>query len=123
MAGHARDRYFADLDGERLGMLDAQLDRLHTRGLILTDEWLDLRVALTWSQPANLFSFPIETVSQSEAGFEAVYQSSVVMPHWHVTADETGHWDVHIGWSLDRSSVTTNVARPRAVAAALAPPL
>lgn len=122
MAGHARDRYYADSDGERLGMLDAQLDRAHTRGLFLTDDWLDLQVGLTWSIPASLFCFPIETVSQNEGGFEAVYQSSVVMPHWHVTADERGHWEVQIGWTVDRAAATTNVAPQRPVAAALAAP-
>ncbi|MGO9917563.1 MAG: alpha-amylase/4-alpha-glucanotransferase domain-containing protein [Isosphaeraceae bacterium] len=116
MAGHARDRYYADPDGDRLGPLDAQLDRLHTGGLSLTDEWLDLRVALTWTQSASLWCFPIETVSQSEGGFEAVYQSSVVLPHWHVTADETGHWEVVIGWSLSRSIARVNIASPRAAA-------
>jgi 4-alpha-glucanotransferase len=116
MAGHARDRYYADTDGERLGLLDAQLDLLHTGGVILTDEWLDLRVALTWSQSASLWCFPIETVSQSEGGYEAVYQSSVVMPHWHVTADERGHWEVVIGWILSRAAATPNVAALRSAA-------
>ncbi len=122
MAGHARDRYYADPDGDRLGMLDSRLDRDHTRGIVLTDEWLDLRVGLTWSKPASLFCFPIETVSQSEGGFEAVYQSSVVMPHWRLTADESGHWEVHMGWSVDRAAIKTNVARERAVAAAAVVP-
>ena len=30
------------------------------------------------------------------AGFEGVYQSSAVVPHWHVTADDSGLWDVRI---------------------------
>ena len=70
------------------------LDLAHTEGIALTDEWLDLTVGLSWSRPGGLWCFPIETVSQSEGGFEGVYQSSAVVPHWHVTADETGRWDV-----------------------------
>ena len=103
MAGHAPDRYYADLSGSRLGLLDERLDLPHTPGLTLTDEWLDLSVTLSWSQAAGLWCFPIETVSQSEGGFEGVYQSSAVIPHWHVTADEHGRWEVSIRWSLDHA--------------------
>jgi len=31
-----------------------------------------------------VWRFPIETVSMSEAGFERVYQNSVVVPLWEV---------------------------------------
>ena len=101
MAGHADDRYYSDPRGVRLGMLDARIDLAHTEGLSLTDEWLDLAVGLSWSRPGGLWCYPIETVSQSERGFEGVYQSSAVVPHWHVTADETGRWDVQIRLALE----------------------
>jgi alpha-amylase len=102
MAGHVADRYYSDLSGSELGMLDARLDMNHCRGLAVTDEWLDLSIGLTWSKSAGLWCFPIETVSQSEGGFEGVHQSSAVIPHWHATADERGHWDVAIRCRLDR---------------------
>jgi hypothetical protein len=121
MAGHARDRYYSDPDGERLGMLDAFIDRDHTHGLVVTDEWLDLGISLDWSHPASLFCYPVETVSQSEGGFEAVYQSSVVMPHWHITAGEDGRWEVQIVWHVDRAAVKTNTTpSQRATAPVLA---
>jgi alpha-amylase len=103
MAGHAPDRYYADPSGSKLGLLDDRLDLPHTSGLTLTDEWLNLAVALSWSQAAGLWCFPIETVSQSEGGFEGVYQSSAVIPHWHIAADEAGRWEVSIRWSLDQA--------------------
>jgi alpha-amylase len=105
MAGHAHDRYYSDAAGTRLGMLDARLDLFGTAGVTLTDEWLDLSVGLRWSCPAGLWCFPIETVSQSEAGFEAVYQSSAVIPHWLVRADASGRWEVRIRWTIDRFQV------------------
>jgi 4-alpha-glucanotransferase len=77
-------------------MLDSRIDLPHTGGVSLTDEWLDLTAGLSWSRPGGLWCYPIETVSQSEGGFEGVYQSSAVVPHWHVTADETGRWEVQI---------------------------
>jgi alpha-amylase len=101
MAGHAQDRYYSDSHGGRLGMLDSRVDLAHSEGLSLTDEWLELTVGLSWSKPGGLWCYPIETVSQSEGGFEAVYQSSAVVPHWHVTADESGRWEVQIHLALD----------------------
>jgi alpha-amylase len=86
-------------------MLDARLDLPGTAGVTLTDEWLDLTVGLRWSCPAGLWCFPIETVSQSEAGFEGVYQSSAVIPHWLVRADAAGRWEVRIRWTIDRFQV------------------
>jgi 4-alpha-glucanotransferase len=103
MAGHAPDRFYSDSAGNKLGMLDERIDLPDTRGLTVTDQWLDLAVELAWSQSASLWCFPIETVSQSEGGVEGVYQSSAVIPHWHVTADERGRWDVWIRWGIDRT--------------------
>jgi alpha-amylase len=101
MAGHADDRYYADQDGHRLGMLDSRIDRPETVGLSLTDEWLDLAIGLRWSKPADLWCFPIETVSQSEGGFEGVYQSSSVIPRWTIAADDSRRWEVRIRWSIE----------------------
>jgi alpha-amylase len=83
-------------------MLDSTLDIASARGVSLVDEWLDLSIGLGWSQPAGLWCFPIETVSQSESGFEGVYQSSAVIPHWIVAGDESRRWEVRIRWTLDR---------------------
>ncbi len=104
MAGHAPDRFYSDTAGGTLGLLDERLDLPHCRGLTITDQWLDIAVELGWSQAASLWCFPIETVSQSEGGIEGVYQSSAVIPHWHVTPDEHGRWDVWVRWALDRAA-------------------
>jgi alpha-amylase len=86
-------------------MLDARINLDASDGLHLIDEWLDLAVGLGWSQVAGLWCFPIETVSQSEGGFEGVYQSSAVVPHWRIVADASGRWEVRIRWSIDRFRV------------------
>ena len=101
LAGHAHDRYYTDPTGLRLGMLDARLDVERSEGLTLVDEWLDASVGLAWSEPASLWCFPVETVSQSEGGFEGVYQSSAVVPRWAITADASRRWEVRIRWSLE----------------------
>ncbi len=84
----ADDRYFSDFDGNRLGQLGTRFDLIDAFGLSLTDEWLGIEVGLKMSRPTRFWTFPIETVSQSEGGFELVHQSVAVMPHWLVEADK-----------------------------------
>lgn len=102
MAARADDRFYSGPLGERLGSLDAKLDLHDQDGIRLTDEWLDLSVALHWSRSAGLWCFPVETVSQSEGGVEGVYQGSAVIPHWIVAGDASGRWDLKISWTVDR---------------------
>ena len=105
MAGAAMDRYYLDPDGERLGSLDSRLDLPASIGLALVDEWLDLRSALLWSRPASIWTFPIETVSQSEGGFEGVYQGSAIVSRWVLEPDADGRWSVDLRWSLGRAGI------------------
>ena len=99
----ADDRYFRDLDGNRLGQLGTQLDMYDAMGLGLCDEWLGIDAGLKMSRPTHFWTFPVETVSQSEGGFELVHQSTAVLPHWFVTADREGRWAVSMQLSLDTS--------------------
>ena len=57
----------------------------------------------TWRSrgPTGIWTFPIETVSQSEGGFELVHQSVVVLPHWLVQADADGRWTVTMHLAID----------------------
>ena len=60
-------------------------------------------MGLKMSRPSNFWTFPIETVSQSEGGFELVHQSVAVLPHWLVEADKEGRWSVTMQLSMDTS--------------------
>ena len=62
--------------------------------LCLADQWLGIDVRMVADQPTSWWTFPIETVSQSEGGFELVHQSVVVQPHWFVRGDAQGRWSV-----------------------------
>jgi 4-alpha-glucanotransferase len=92
MPPNADDRFFEDRDHKRLGHMGARLDLKKQTHLALNDHWQGINVALQWSVPTDVWTFPIETVSQSEAGFELVHQSTVVMPHWQIKADKNGRW-------------------------------
>jgi alpha-amylase len=99
----ADDRYFSDAGGNRLGQLGTRLDLADVFGLSLTDEWQGIEVGLKMSRKTRFWTFAIETVSQSEGGFELVHQSVAVLPHWIVEADKDGRWSVTMQLSLDTS--------------------
>jgi 4-alpha-glucanotransferase len=118
MPSNAYGRNFLDIDGKVLGQLGEKLNLENAFGLGLTDEWLGLDVGLKMSRPTRFWTFPIETVSQSEGGFELIHQSVVVMPHWTVEADKEGRWSVTMQMSLDTTRAENN-HREEAVAATL----
>jgi alpha-amylase len=105
MPSNAYGRNFLDIDGRQLGQLGSKLNLSNVFGLGLSDEWLQLNVGLKMSRPTHFWTFPIETVSQSEGGFELVHQSVVVLPHWLVEADKEGRWSVTMQMSLDTPRV------------------
>lgn len=92
----ADDRYFSDREGNRLGQLGSKLDLHDSQGLGLSDRWLGIDVGLDIDRPSGIWAFPVETVSQSEGGFELVHQSVCVMPHWIVNGDADGRWAVQM---------------------------
>lgn len=99
----ADDRYFYGHQRQRFGQLGSRLDLSDAAELGLVDEWLGIDVNLGFSRPTGLWTFPIESVSQSEGGFELVHQSVAVLPHWLVEADENGCWSVAIRLAIDTS--------------------
>jgi alpha-amylase len=62
-----------------------------------------LDVGLSLSRKGGIWAFPIQTVSQSEGGFELVHQSTAVLPHWLIEADAQGRWEVTLEMKLDVS--------------------
>jgi 4-alpha-glucanotransferase len=90
----ADDRYYHDGHGQRLGQLGAQLDLPEAMSLNLVDDWLGIDVGLSFNRPTGLWTHPVETVSQSEGGFELVHQSVAVHPHWLLKPDASGRWSV-----------------------------
>ncbi len=100
MPSGADDRFFFDEHGQRLGQLGAKIDRADSTFFGLIDQWLGVNVQLATNRPTQFWAFPVETVSQSEAGFELVHQSVCVMPHWIVQGDIEGRWSVQLQVSI-----------------------
>ncbi|MCA9117183.1 MAG: DUF1926 domain-containing protein, partial [Planctomycetaceae bacterium] len=117
MAAGANDRYYYDSDGRQLGQLgtDQELPACERLGLI--DEWLGLDTAIESSIPACIWAMPIETISQSEGGFELVHQSCAVLPHWEIVADDSGRWSVTLRLLVDTSAAQARQLSELAVTA------
>lgn len=111
MPAGASDRYYYGDSGQSLGTLDSRLSTSPISRFGLVDEWLGVDVALESSQPAGFWTFPIQTVSQSESGFELVHQSCAVVPHWQFLAPDDGHWTVRLCLSID-----TTISQARSLA-------
>lgn len=83
LAGNADDRYY-QMDGQipedhhlaSFGVLKG-IERVS-----LIDKSIGLIIGIHAHQRADVWRFPIETASNSEAGFEKVYQSSVLFLNW-----------------------------------------
>ena len=83
LTGSSFDRYYRsddrDLGNIPLGTMGCDDGLTH---LALRDDWQELECGFRFEDPARVFRFAIETVSQSEAGQERVYQGSIVTPSW-----------------------------------------
>ncbi|REK12026.1 MAG: DUF1926 domain-containing protein [Planctomycetota bacterium] len=111
------DRYFYGHERQRFGQLGAWLDLNDAAELGLVDEWLGVDVNLAFSRPSGIWTFPVESVSQSEGGFELVHQSVVVQPHWMVQGDENGAWSVSMHLAIDTSLAESRREQPQPQAA------
>ena len=54
--------------------------------------WLDVRAGLAFAKETDVWIVPIQTVSHSEAGFEAVYQATAFMPRWNLKLKPGDTW-------------------------------
>jgi alpha-amylase len=77
----SNDRQLAD------GSLNAPIDDRPLKQLSVHDDHRKTIVDFAWSEPMDLWRYPVETVSQSEAGFERNYQCSCFLWHTLITLD------------------------------------
>ncbi|MDB5098792.1 MAG: alpha-amylase [Cyanobacteria bacterium RYN_339] len=93
-AGSGQERAFYSAAGRQIepSGLGAMAHDESIREIGVRDETLGLAVHMSWSEEANLWRFPVETVSRSESGYERVYQSSVLVPNWRLALAQGGQW-------------------------------
>jgi len=103
LPAQADDRYFYAPGSDHLGHLGTWLDLPSAESIGLVDHWLGIDVQLAANRPAGIWTFPIETVSQSEGGFELVHQSVVLQPHWIIQPTHDRTWSVTMKLLADTS--------------------
>ncbi len=62
----------------------------------INDQWFGVRIDFEFSRPTGFWYFPIETVSESEAGLERTYQELSLLFHWSFKLAPKGSWGVKI---------------------------
>ncbi len=97
LAGNAPDRYYevegAVLDDKTLASRGA-LENV--KQIKLVDGWKGFSVLLALDRPSTFWRFPVETVSQSESGFEKTYQSSALLFNWKFQLGPGQKWNAKI---------------------------
>lgn len=83
LASNAPDRYFAAA-GDRHPLEFS--GEIRAPKLEIVDEWQGVRLVLEARPECRWWIVPIRTISQSEAGFEPVYQGSAIMAVWEINA-------------------------------------
>ena len=95
LAPDAEDRFFyspgINIKDKKLKSM-GELENVTGFGII--DMWLGVDARLEFSRRTNIWRFPIETVSLSEAGVEKVYQGSAILAHWKIKLEKL--WEVEI---------------------------
>ena len=101
LAGHAPDRYYLADDWKE--SLDWSGERILAGPLALQDKWLKLDLELAASPAPDRWWFsPIFTVSQSEEGFEKVYQGSAILPVWDLELKTADSWEGSVTLAIRR---------------------
>jgi 4-alpha-glucanotransferase len=98
LAPTERDRFFETPAGRAnlrfSGTLPAPILRIE-------DGWQRVRVSLHAPLAEAFWIAPIETVSESEEGFERVYQGSQILAVWHPPTTTQKVWSSRLVWRLE----------------------
>ena len=81
LAPDAHDRYFLAKDVRRPLEFRGEIG---SAKLTVVDEWQRVQITLETRPQACWWIVPIETISQSELGFERVYQGSAILAVWKI---------------------------------------
>ncbi len=98
LAGNADDRFYESPSKEiKHKKLNSTGEILDASELSLVDKWTGMKITLQPKKPCTFWRTPIETVSLSEAGFERVYQGSIIFALWNISLEPGETWDVTLG--------------------------
>ena len=96
LAGNAHDRFYYSSKNANLGPLISQGEATSEKTFGIKDYYQKIDISFDLTKAAQIWYFPIQTVSQSEGGFELVYQSSVILPRWELRLKPQEKWTTRI---------------------------
>lgn len=83
LGGNTKDRFY-EINGSRptRSLMKSRGSHEGVERIAIVNEWDGFRAGLSFGDPVSIWRFPVFSVSMSEAGFEKVYQSSVIIPRF-----------------------------------------
>jgi hypothetical protein len=99
LAPSAQDRYF-EFAGERQPLRWSAV--APGSNLRVVDEWQGVSVTLTAPHAQEIWITPIETVSESEEGFERIYQGSQIIAVWPLELASGAEWHGQLNFNVAR---------------------
>ena len=76
LAGDAPDRYYFAKEKDKKYKLQQKKLLESTDNINFVDEWQNIYLKMKSDLPADIYIVPVRTVSQSESGYDLVYQST-----------------------------------------------
>ena len=104
LGGSAPDRfYWSEKPEESRGPLNSKL-MLEASYFGLIDQWIGINVSFAFGRKTSVWTFPVQTVSQSESGLEHIYQSSTVLPRWPLDLAPAAREDIKFSLRIIESA-------------------
>lgn len=94
--GGVAGRYYIDQDLAADASFNSLAETKAAAHIRLEDDVFGGSVAIQLDTPQTWWRFPLQTVSQSEAGWEMTYQSSMLMPIWDLHMEANAEYSIHI---------------------------
>jgi alpha-amylase len=109
LAPNVPDRYF-EFAGKREALAWSGI--VEGSQLRVVDEWQNVAVTIDAPGASHLWIAPIETVSESEEGFERVYQGSQILAIWPVQLMPAAKWSaetvLHVTKAREKTTKTAS---------------
>ena len=102
LAGNAPDRYVSWQEGrtKHRDILASNAEMPGVQDISIADEWLQLKAAVEAKDASMIWRTAMETVSQSEGGYERVYQGTVIAPVWNFNLSNGDKAQTHMKCKL-----------------------
>jgi alpha-amylase len=85
-----------------LGLITSPAEYDIEKSIGVYDRWNDLDINLMVSSPAKIYAYPVNTVSQSESGFEKILQGYAIVPFWEIKLLPQEQWGVMITYNIQQ---------------------